>query len=321
MYHVTIPNQRALSYNEGILKLSSPTGLRVVNPSSDDTILEVAYAAIRRMGRLQLSGNTVVWFETCKHPTPDQLFLLHHSAGEEALAALMQELKSAVECGTGSLMIMESSGEGSASFISRRHYGCEEFPLGDRQHILATSTRPLPLVSRRAQQKGEEPVTRRVSEPALRVGPASLGISLEEIASGRKLQRAHTNAGQLPLPGRGSSMLDQLKASSSSSFDLCEGSDSGGGSSDVFEPCRGSPMHRKLSGGSSSSSSDGGHRSSPSEGRREEGAGLSFPLHLSGGVGYERAPPVIHSSSRAPLVPPRSEVSLRGPYAAAHAVY
>lgn len=313
MYHVTVPNQRALPYSEAILKLTSPSGLLISNPSLDKPLLEIPYEAVRRMGRLELSGNTVVWFETCRHPAPDQLFLLHYSASEEALVVLMQELKTVIECSTGSLMIMEGSGEGTASFISRKHYGCEEFPPHERQHILATSImRPLPLVSRRVRQEAE-PATRRVSEPALCTDVASLGISLEEIASGRRLQRALTS-GQVAL-SCGASALDQLKASSSSSFDLCNGSDSGGGS-DVFEPCRDSPVHRKLSESSTSSSSDGG---STSEGRAEVRGGLSFPIHVSGGIGYERAPPIIHTSSGAPLVPPRSEVSLRGPYAAAAA--
>ena len=307
VYHVTIPHQPSAVYNEAILKLSSTTQITVVAPSTGKSVLEIPYMSIRRMGCMDNQGIIVIWFETCKNSLPDNFTFFTIPSGIEVGHAIIHEMKASIECSTGILLIMEDAGELDISFISKEHYGCQEFSAKVRGQILQASLRQRPTVWRPFMR--DERV-RRVSEPALRVNEVSSGVSLEDWASSKGRRLTSTSGHPLTLTRKHT--LEQLRRPSTSSSEHGsasleipdgQGSDSGF-NSDVFEPPAGSPT-RKHSHRSSLSSHDGSGSSLPYSPTIAEDEILEDP--------FERAtPPYIplHRSS-APHVPPRSIISLQ----------
>lgn len=259
------------------------------------------------MGCMDNQGIIVIWFETCKNSLPDNFTFFTIPSGIEVGHAIIHEMKASIECSTGILLIMEDAGELDISFISKEHYGCQEFSAKVRGQILQASLRQRPTVWRPFMR--DERV-RRVSEPALRVNEVSSGVSLEDWASSKGRRLTSTSGHPLTLTRKHT--LEQLRRPSTSSSEHGsasleipdgQGSDSGF-NSDVFEPPAGSPT-RKHSHRSSLSSHDGSGSSLPYSPTIAEDEILEDP--------FERAtPPYIplHRSS-APHVPPRSIISLQ----------
>ena len=196
VYHVTIPHQPSAVYNEAILKLSSTTQITVVAPSTGKSVLEIPYKSIRRMGCMDNQGIIVIWFETCKNSLPDNFIFFTIPSGIEVGHAIIHEMKATIECSTGILLIMEDAGELDISFISKEHYGCQEFSAKVRGQILQASLRQRPTVWRPFMR--DERV-RRVSEPALRVNEVSSGVSLEDWASSKGRRLTSTSGHPLTL--------------------------------------------------------------------------------------------------------------------------
>jgi len=310
VYHVTVPHQPSATYNEAILKLSSATHVTVVAPSTGETVLEIPFKNIRRMGCMETYSTNVIWFETCKKSLPDDFNFFTLPSGIEAAHAVVQEIKSNIECSTGILLIMEDAGELELSFISREHYGCQEFSTTARGRILQAGLRKLPSLWRPFMT---EERSRRVSEPAVRVNEVNCGVSLEDWAStkGRRM----TSMTVHPLTLSRKHTLRQLSTSSSErgspSLEMPDGQGSDSGfNSDVFEPATGSPA-RKRSHESSLSSHDGSGASLPYSPFIAENEVLEDPFE--GTVPYmsPRRP-------SAPHVPPRSVISLQQQQQAAY---
>lgn len=307
VYHVTIPHQPSAVYNEAILKLSSTTQITVVAPSTGKSVLEIPYKSIRRMGCMDNQGIIVIWFETCKNSLPDNFIFFTIPSGIEVGHAIIHEMKTIIECSIGVLLIMEDGGELDISFISKEHYGCQEFSTKVREQILQASLRQRPT-GWRPFIRDER--ARRMSEPALRVNEVSSGVSLEDWASSKARRLTSTTGHPLTLTRKHT--LEQLRRPSTSSSEHGsasleipdgQGSDSGF-NSDVFEPPTGSPT-RKHSHRSSFSSHDGSGSSLPYSPTIAEDEILEDP--------FESATPSyipLHRSS-APHVPPRSIISLQ----------
>ena len=257
-------------------------------------------------------GLDVMWFETCKQSMPDELYFFTIASGSETAHNVIRELKVATECGTGALLIMEESDAG-ISFISREHYGCQEFPVSTRGRILNAG---LKFMSSATGLSAWRPFLginskRRVSEPVLKAADVtSNGVSLEDWAG--NLSRRQTSAAIHPLVPTRRPTLDKLRQLSSSSHDsddILDGSDSSG---DTFDTQSHSPA-RKHS-----------HQSSLSS-REFEGSGASLPYSPSipeDGIledPFEQFEDTYSSHSMpsefrrpsAPNVPPRSFVSLQ----------
>ena len=304
VYHVTVPHQPSAVYSEAILKLSSPTHITVIAPSTGNNIMEIAYKKIRRLGTLYTHGTDVLWFETCQNSTAEEFrFFIIASGGEVAHHIVTQELKTAIECCTGSLLILEETVRTEIAYISREHYGCQEFPQAARIRMLQTGLRSLPSIWRPFNFEHKER-RRRISEPAVRVATTpNGGISLEEVAINQVRRR--TEAMLLPFNQPKKQTLGQLyqaslSSSSQNSLDMADNSDPG----DVFDSSPHPPALRQLSQSSNSSYS-------------QDGSGASLPYSPT--IAKEDPFDIFendHSASdvrrpSAPIVPPRSLVSLQ----------
>ena len=116
---MTVPHQPSAVYSEAILKLSSPTHVTVVAPSTGNSIMEIAYKKVRRLGSLYTHGTNVVWFETCQNSTAEEFrYFIVASGAEVAHHIITQELKTAVECCTGALLILEDTARTEVAYIS-----------------------------------------------------------------------------------------------------------------------------------------------------------------------------------------------------------
>lgn len=316
VYHVTVPYQPSAVYCEAILKLSSPTHIQVLVPSNGSTIMEIPFKNIRRVGFTNYFGSNVIWFETCKKQIPDEFYFLSIPSGNHNAQVIVQEIKTATECCTGVLLIMEDNGgDKELSFISREHYGCQEFPVTARGRILQAGLRQLPLAWRSYMAAEIPHRMRRVSEPAIKAGEHSNGVSLEDfVTKGNRKVSTPT----VVMPRRPTLIeFRQLSVNSNSSEEIVDSSDSGT-ASDVFDPPR-SPSRRKLSQQSSFSSQDGSGASMPYSPTLPQEDIMEDPFE----VFEDTSRSVVFSASTrnysannprrpsAPNVPPRSVISLQ----------
>ena len=139
VHHVTIPHQPLISQSEGLLNLSSPASVVVLSPEGGTIIFQIAYNLIRRLGCKLKAGVDIVWFETCKDHRPDEFVFFVVPSGTEMAQHITRELKVSIEQHTGVFLILEEAESQESmdiSFISRDHYGCEEFPTTSRARIL-----------------------------------------------------------------------------------------------------------------------------------------------------------------------------------------
>ena len=276
----------------------------VISPTSGARLLEIPFKNIRRMGNLDAYNTDLVWFETCnQHHKADQFHFFVVRSGLQTTHIILKELKTATECATGHLLIMEESNGIELSFISRQHYGCPDFPPATRNRVLHSSLR---LFSQTIAASSLSQRERRVSEPVkpLRNCESSICFSLEEFAS--KKQRRGTCLSSTVHPLMHSRRptnitLDRFRSNGSySSSSHLSGSGSGelsdsGVLNDVFD--RGSITSSILSHTSSHTS-------------REH-----TPVHVKSTQENTAPSPSASSPSatspHAPTVPPRSRVSLQ----------
>ena len=222
MFHVTIPHQPSAVYSEGILKLTARAHLLVVLPSTGVSCLEFPFDEIRRLGCRSDMGADIIWFETCKKSVPDAFYFFSVASGFEVAHQIIRDLKGAIERSTGVFLILEDSEnkDMQLSFISRSHYGCEEYPSSSRARILQVGMRQLsstsqsPLYNRFGSLAADDHLYRPNSTSSPCPGPKPTGISLMEWAkSQRSMEQGH-----LPV------QLGRLSLDSSASS---QGSDSG----------------------------------------------------------------------------------------------
>ena len=274
--------------------------------------MEIAYKKVRRLGSLYTHGTNVVWFETCKNSTAEEFhYFIIASGAEVAHHVVTQELKTAIECCTGALLILEDTVRTEVSYISREHYGCQEFPQASRIKMLQAGLRSLPGLWRPFNFEHQDR-RRRISEPAVRLASTpNAGVSLEDMATNHG--RRKTEAMVQPFHRKGKLTLGQLyqaslSSSSQNSLDVADSSDS----SDVFEPPpRHSPARRQPSQGSNSSHSpEGSSTSLPYSPVITEEEEDPFEDLENGRSAPNSSSPVTRRPL-APIVPPRSLVSLQ----------
>lgn len=324
VYHITIPQQLNVVQGEAILKLSCPSNVTAIVPSTSATLINIPFEKIRRLGCLETYGHDVIWFETCHNSLPDKFFFFTVPSGVEAAQQIIRDLKTSIECYTSTLLIMEDCCDMELSFISREHYGCREFSSLARNRILQSGLMQLPP-SWRAMTHSQERF-RRDSDPASTLmramscdlgSPAVAGVSLEEWAAnkGRRKMSITSSRGPPSLSRRPT--LDQFRQNSTSSFDrssnldLSEGHFSDSIGSDVFEPATtaprsNSPQRLSQQNSVSSQSSSMSSHAPYSPAIMEESSNFVFE---DGSPPARRA--LTFTSHTAPVVPPRSVVSLR----------
>ncbi|KAL5496205.1 hypothetical protein EMCRGX_G012443 [Ephydatia muelleri] len=176
VHHVTIPQQPLLSQSEGLLNLSSPASVMVLSPDGSTIIVQIAYRTIRRLGCMLHAGVDVVWFETCKDPHPDEFVFCVVPSGTEMAQHIIRELKVSIEQHTGVFLILEEAESQDSidiSFISRDHYGCEEFSSDTRARILRSGLSHYhPICGFSATPPPASPST--TSQPSTAAGSMSL---------------------------------------------------------------------------------------------------------------------------------------------------
>lgn len=193
MCHVTIPQQPSCMYSEAILKLSCPSHLTAITPSTGSTILEVPFEEVRRLGSVEVYGTDIVWLETCKHSLADNFIFFTIPSGRDVAQEVAKDLKTAVESYTSVVLIMEVSNDQELSFISRDHYGCPVFPLVSRNAILQSGLRQLPpcwqtfIMQERIRRESDS--TAQARSPSSDTG-ATGGMSLDEWSAKRGRRKA-----------------------------------------------------------------------------------------------------------------------------------
>lgn len=331
VYHITIPQQLHLGPNEAILKLSCPSNVTAILPSTSKTLINIPFEKIRRLGCLEAYSHDVIWFETCHNSLPEKFYFFTVPSGVEAAQQIIRDLKTAIECYTSSLLIMEDCADMELSFISREHYGCREFSPHARNRILQSGLIQLPPCWRAIVHSQER--FRRESDSAAALmrtlscdlgSPAVAGVSLEEWAANkgrRKLSVTSSRGGHSSLSRRPT--LDQFRQNSTSSFDrnfeLSEGHFSDSVGSDVFEPTpvrSNSPRNNSPQNNSPQRLSKQNSISSQNSSVSSHAPCSPVIMEENGTFVFEGASPqsrraISFSSHTAPVVPPRSVVSLR----------
>lgn len=372
---MTIPQQPSCSYSEAILKLTCPSHLTAITPSTGSTVLEVPFEEVRRLGSNQVYGTDIIWLETCKQSLADNFIFFTIPSGIDMAQEVVRVLKTAIESYTSVVLIMEVSNESELSFISRDHYGCPVFPAISRNAILQSGLRQLPPCWQTFIMQDR---LRRESDSGARSTPSETGgaMSLDEWSA----NRGRRKAASMKVMTRRPTLDHFVRQASLASFDrerhspmseLSEGhfSDSQNEvfpSSPVLPSPNTSPCTRKTSlsqqnSTSSLTNSTASHRphrhilthqgsssslttstpSPPSQRQRK----LSYQSSVSSHSSSHSPPPQVvmatggstHDSmssleleesvgdsfsyltsfdttTAAPVVPPRSDVSLRDPY-------
>ena len=323
VYHVTIPHQISVVQSEAILKLSSQSSVTAIVPSTGMTLIDIPFEKIRRLGSLEAYSHDVIWFETCHNSFPEKFFFFTVPSGMEAAQQIIKDLKASIECYTSTLLIMEDCCELELSFISREHYGCREFSGLARNKILQSGLMQLPPRWPRTMVHSQGSL-RRESDPATATlmramscdlgSPAVAGVSLEEWAANKGRRKMSMTSSRGPPSLSRKPTLDQFRQNSTSSFDrssnldLSEGHFSDSIGSDVFEPMPPrSNSPRRLSQQNSISSQSSSVSSHP--------PGSPATME-NGSFAFEDGSPqarrmLSFTSHTAPVVPPRSVVSLR----------
>ncbi len=377
--HVTIPQQPSCMYSEAILKLSCPSHLTAITPSTGSTILEVPFEEIRRLGSIEVYGTDIVWLETCKHSLADNFIFFTIPSGREMAQEVARDLKTAIESYTSVVLIMEVSNDKEVSFISRDHYGCPVFPLVSRNAILQSGLRQLPpcwqtfIMQERIRRESDS--TAQVRSPSSDTGAATGGISLDEWSAKRGRRKATSmkvitrrptldhfvrqgslasfdrerssplselSAGHFsdsqnevflssPLPStppphtspcsRKTSLSQQNSSSSSTASPASHhrphnhilSHQSSSSSLTTSTPSPPAHRQRKLSY-QSSVSSHSSNNSLPPQAVMGSSRNSMSSLDLEESVGEEPFSTYVSGSDSAPVVPPRSDVSLRETY-------
>lgn len=322
VYHVTIPQQLSAVQSEAILKLSSQSSVTAIVPSTGMTLIDIPYDKIRRLGSLEAYNHDVIWFETCHNSLPDKFYFFTVPSGMEAAQQIIRDLKAAIECYTSTLLIMEDCCELELSFISREHYGCREFSALARNRILQSGLILLPprwprtmVHSQGSLRRESDPVTATLMRAmSCDLGsPAVAGVSLEEWAANKGRRKMSMTSSRGPPSLSRKPTLDQFRQNSTSSFDrssnldLSEGHFSDSIGSDVFDPVPHSNSPRKLSQQNSISSQSSSVSSHP-PGSPATMDNSSFVLENDSPQSRRT---LSFTSHTAPVVPPRSVVSLQ----------
>lgn len=161
----------------------------------------------------------VIWFETCKNSRSDRFFFFIVPSGFETAKQVLQELKTAIQTHTASLLILEDSSSVDISYIARQHYGCAEFSTEARNQILQSGLHRLPPLSWRSFVTSERVRRESASHPPSSSLENSIGggVSLEEWG-----RRKNTKISRGPPPAsmtRRPTLDKFVRQTSVSSFD------------------------------------------------------------------------------------------------------
>ena len=130
------------SHLEGLIKLAAPAQVTIVSPANGAQLITISFEKIRRFGCEVLVDYDIVWFETCGcKGAIEQFFWFAVPSGIEAAHMIIQDIKKSVELTVRSFLIQEEGSKDTCQniYISRPHYGCNEFPTTMRQRILQGS--------------------------------------------------------------------------------------------------------------------------------------------------------------------------------------
>ena len=160
---MTVPHQPTTNFSEATLKLAAPGKVSIVGPSSGIPVIEIPFGRIRRMGYQAVYDTDILWFETCqcKH-VKEEFYFFVVTSGMEVSCQIIQEYKLKVENATGAFLILEKAEEAELTYISRAHYGHNEFPSSLRVRILQSGLGSLsyswPMMSHRGRRQSEKPI-------------------------------------------------------------------------------------------------------------------------------------------------------------------
>ena len=131
--HVTVPTQQmSTTHTEGVLQLSTPLKVKVINSLTKETVLDIPFEKIRRFGCQVAYLSDVVWFETCQCKTvrgfPPQFIYFTVNSGIEKAYNVVQQLKRDIEHAIRAFLIQVEADKDAIkySYINRSHYGCPE---------------------------------------------------------------------------------------------------------------------------------------------------------------------------------------------------
>lgn len=183
--------------------------VKVVSPSTGETVLEVPFEQIRRFGCQVYLDSDIIWFETCGCKAAQQQFYFFVVAsGIEKALSITQNLKKSIECTTRSLLIQEEGDEMTYqySYISRKHYGCSEYSAFARDRILsaslmhlAASTSASGAISIGEMNKFKR---QRTSVPLIHMVPASSSSQAERRSTLADIQgMSSPDPSHSPVPG------------------------------------------------------------------------------------------------------------------------
>lgn len=130
------------SYLEALIKLAAQTQVSIVSPTNGAKLVTIDFDKIRRFGCEILVDYDIVWFETCGcKGAIEQFFWFSVPSGIEAAHVIVQDIKKSVELTVRSFLIQEEGNKDPCQtiYISRLHYGCNEYPTSMRQRILQSS--------------------------------------------------------------------------------------------------------------------------------------------------------------------------------------
>lgn len=139
---MTVPDQPAYSFSEGILKTSTPLTINVISSFNGNNIMSIPFNKIRRFGCQLAIDKDIVWFETCgcKDQTEEfQFFIV--ALGIERAYQIVQEYKRSLELALRDHMIMEEGDQSQFlfSYVVKSHYGHSDYPEVQRERILQSS--------------------------------------------------------------------------------------------------------------------------------------------------------------------------------------
>ena len=116
--------------------------VKVVSPSTGQSVMEIPFQQIRRFGCQVYLDSDIVWFETCGcKGMQQQFYFFVVASGIEKALSITHALKNNIGHTTRALLIQEEGDETMCQYcyISRTHYGCPEYSAFARDRVLNAS--------------------------------------------------------------------------------------------------------------------------------------------------------------------------------------
>lgn len=201
-YHVTVPAQPMSSYMEGLIKLAAPAQVTIVSPINGAKLVTIDFDKIRRFGCEVLVDYDIVWFETCNcKGAMEQFFWFSVPSGIETAQVIIQDIKKSIELTVRSFLIQEEGNKNPCQtmYISRPHYGCNEYPNSMKQRILQSSLMSLATAPRCEAAS----LVNRIERTRRSSGAVSLGEAPTPGGDSRRVSEGSRQASRTSLaPGK-----------------------------------------------------------------------------------------------------------------------